>query len=573
MRAFFAACALTALLARPALPENAIAPGTPAADPPTVVCLGVWWPYTGDDNANASVAVRYRMKGSGEDAWREAMPLFRIRTEDLPADEFAPKALPRAFAGSVFDLKPGTEYEIELSLTDPDGGSVRKMLASTTMKVPYAPEGLEVVKVAPGGLEEALRNAKAGQVLLLGKGTHTGNFKVSVQATAEKPFVIRGESQEAVLDGGGGGSILDVSGTAFVYVEGLTFRNGCEAVRAHSADGLVVRRCLIDGLGWGIRNTVREKPGRDFYIADNVFRGPCAWPAPQGKIEGEEAVEVLGSGHVVCYNSFKGYGDCISIYRNPAVSIDFYNNEMDTATDDGIEMDYSDRNTRCFRNRVTNARVGYSLQPIYGGPCYVIANEAFNTQYTIFKLHNQPSGGVLLHNTSVRQGTPLVVWSTIPVVNFIFRNNLFIGTDERMANWTSKNIGVDLDYDAYGPGKIKFKVSNEWYESLEDARKRGGIELHGLNLDPPFFAGEVKIPADPTQHVEPIDPELAEGSRAVDAGIRIPNINDGFKGKAPDIGSREKGGIPPHFGPRPEHTDELTDYEKRIAAAGDEEKR
>jgi hypothetical protein len=38
----------------------------------------------------------------------------------------------------------------------------------------------------------------------------------------------------------------------------------------------------------------------------------------------------------------------------------------------------------------------------------------------------------------------------------------------------------------------------------------------------------------------------------VDAGEVIPNINDGFRGTAPDLGAYEAGEELPHYGPRPE---------------------
>ena len=38
----------------------------------------------------------------------------------------------------------------------------------------------------------------------------------------------------------------------------------------------------------------------------------------------------------------------------------------------------------------------------------------------------------------------------------------------------------------------------------------------------------------------------------IDAGIVLPNINDGFKGKAPDLGCYEDEGEAVQYGPRPE---------------------
>ena len=48
------------------------------------------------------------------------------------------------------------------------------------------------------------------------------------------------------------------------------------------------------------------------------------------------------------------------------------------------------------------------------------------------------------------------------------------------------------------------------------------------------------------------DPRLREGSKAIDAGRVIPNITDGFRGQAPDLGAIEHGDPLPQYGPRPE---------------------
>ena len=55
------------------------------------------------------------------------------------------------------------------------------------------------------------------------------------------------------------------------------------------------------------------------------------------------------------------------------------------------------------------------------------------------------------------------------------------------------------------------------------------------------------------QHVyEPTDYDfrLKPTSPAVDAGVELPNITDGFAGKAPDLGAIELSQPMPHYGPR-----------------------
>ena len=47
-----------------------------------------------------------------------------------------------------------------------------------------------------------------------------------------------------------------------------------------------------------------------------------------------------------------------------------------------------------------------------------------------------------------------------------------------------------------------------------------------------------------------LDFRLKPASPAIDAGVELPSITDGFTGKAPDIGAYESGRPAPHYGPR-----------------------
>ena len=124
MNKFHWALGVTAVLlavgASGATPQAAdrAAPGTVYMEPPTLEALGLEWPLSGDDNRNATVSIRYRKKGT--ENWREGLPPLRIGGEEtryLSLDFTAP----RMFAGSLFDLEPGTSYEISLRMADPDG--------------------------------------------------------------------------------------------------------------------------------------------------------------------------------------------------------------------------------------------------------------------------------------------------------------------------------------------------------------------------------------------------------------------------------------------------------------------
>ena len=129
-----------AFFALPARAGNALAVSDPTLDRPTLTTLGVELPITGDDNFNATVTVRY--KKSSDTNWKTGMPLFRVHPENVQTDVPQPQ-----FAGSVFDLAPGTSYDIELHAVDPDGTDVTKTITGVTRGVPGDPPSPHAVPV------------------------------------------------------------------------------------------------------------------------------------------------------------------------------------------------------------------------------------------------------------------------------------------------------------------------------------------------------------------------------------------------------------------------------------------
>jgi hypothetical protein len=81
-----------------------------------------------------------------------------------------------------------------------------------------------------------------------------------------------------------------------------------------------------------------------------------------------------------------------------------------------------------------------------------------------------------------------------------------------------------------------------------------GQDRHSIELDFSIFQN-ASAPdfSDPTRVVptDAVDLQLRAGSAAVDAGMVLPTITDGYKGKAPDLGAYELGAELPHYGPRP----------------------
>src|SRR3954470_24411677 len=130
--------------------ENSTVAATFTVEHPTLVNLGFEWAISGDTNRNATVAVKFREVG--ESGWREALPLMRIGGENVyRRRENLDYTVPEGFAGSILNLRPGTEYECRLRLTDPDGasGQTEHTLRVKTRSEPQPFQGGRTLHVYP----------------------------------------------------------------------------------------------------------------------------------------------------------------------------------------------------------------------------------------------------------------------------------------------------------------------------------------------------------------------------------------------------------------------------------------
>src|SRR6056300_60195 len=99
--------------------QNSVTAGELVLEPPTLISLGLEWYIEGDDDRDAMVEVAYRK--SGERRWNEGLPLIRVQNERSVYDQTLDYTAPNMFAGSIFYLEPDTDYDVQLTMTDPDG--------------------------------------------------------------------------------------------------------------------------------------------------------------------------------------------------------------------------------------------------------------------------------------------------------------------------------------------------------------------------------------------------------------------------------------------------------------------
>jgi hypothetical protein len=92
------------------------------------------------------------------------------------------------------------------------------------------------------------------------------------------------------------------------------------------------------------------------------------------------------------------------------------------------------------------------------------------------------------------------------------------------------------------------------FKTLKEFSEATGQDRHSVVVDFDMFQKVAPPdPNDPRKLYKPadFDFQLRPGSAAVDAGVRLPNVNDDFTGRAPDLGAYEVGRPEPHYGPRP----------------------
>jgi hypothetical protein len=552
-------------LKSPPLPPdpNATVPGEVTTPYPTILNLAIEWKIEGDANLNGIVAVQYR--AAGDDVWREAMPLRRV-----PAGE-SRRTRPifhweNKHSGSIFDLRPDTEYEIALTLRDPDGGAAERVVRARTRAVPRPP-----AEVTPRPVSKAeLNSVRAGEILVLAAGDY-GDFVAQRDGEPERPIVIRSPDGAAVF------SSVSLRNRKHIHLEGLTIKNdqprgaGMDLV---GAEHCVVRYCTIHAT-YGIRAS--QAPGaKSCYIADNTIQGITPWRPEAMGANGDnigEGIQMTGPGNVICFNRVTGFRDCISTMEETQVTdqfcIDIYNNDIYTGADDGIEADFCFHNCRVMRNRLTNCFVGLSSQPGMGGPTYFIRNAMYNLTFDPFKLNRGSRGDVILHNTVVKVGDGLRVSSTAMFDHALFRNNLCIGGPPGNERWGGYGTGsgqairinspgphCSFDYDAVGTYEMPLAgaIGQQRFSSLEEMLK-GPHETHAVKVDLSVF-DNVAFPNPPLPERNPPDLRPRAGTAVIDAGMKLPNVNDDYRGAGPDIGAYEAGQPLPHYGPRPRGVDE-----------------
>ena len=225
------------------------------------------------------------------------------------------------------------------------------------------------------------------------------------------------------------------------------------------------------------------------------------------------------------------------------------------------------------------------MQPLFGGPAYFIRNLVYHApEGGAVKFTASSSGIVVYHNTFVASITPML----LAVSNVHYRNNLILGTNngaevfsiESNTNYTSSdyngfrpNPAADLTFGWSTPpfeiiaqfpgeaGTLATRPQAQFEAQFREARHFSDLpayaeatrqDQNSVLIDYDDFISVMPPSGDPRTLYSPASFNfgLAPDSMAIDAGLYLPGINDGFSGEAPDVGALERGEPQPHYGPR-----------------------
>jgi hypothetical protein len=272
-------------------------------------------------------------------------------------------------------------------------------------------------------------------------------------------------------------------------------------------------------------------------------------------------------GLMVYGNTVQAY-DCYDIVdlRGEKYFVDFYNNDIQGKHgDDGMEIEDDvnlfvlvHNNYFNFRKQTPVAEGGkgetssFSHTPVLVGPVYMFRNridaasefvKTANAQtHSYFDKYSPNMGNfgpVIYYNNTFYEANEFVaggwMWNRYFIryanfhrANFVFINNIFYG---KIIDAATINYAFNTPSTSYSWGQI-YADYNVYYNggvTTSNPYSAYGIDTHSIFSDPKFVGTDGS------------DMRLNVDSPALNAGIIIPNITDGYNGTRPDIGAFEMG--------------------------------
>jgi hypothetical protein len=464
----------------------------------TYESAGLYWTAPG---GKEDCRVRYRT--AGETEWRVGFDLWY----DARNDECR---------GSIVHLKPGTRYEAELGVGE--GAYSRSLRFTTWAEKPgvartvRVPAGSETVVIDQGGKPGGYVVYDGGGAVFDAGNGRDFNIVVNASYVVVRNFVLRGARQDAIRIGPAASDVViednDISGWGRVHDDGKAVDMD-SAIRAFCQACPQTERITIQ------RNRIHDPR-----------HGANSWS--KAHPQGPQAItfSYCGGNHVIRDNDIRagegrkfndaiGGEDNFSLTGFPNADTDIYRNRIAGAWDDGIEAEGGNRNVRIWANHIDDTATGIATTATAAGPIYIFRNTYERSRFYDGRPPDQDSRGPFFKAGSSPE------WGDGR--RYIFHNTMRQPRDRNARNGLGGGSGIA------GTGSNQL-VNNTWSMNNIYQVWRDDIGAKSQVGRDNAFERDLEL-----------GPSSNAAARARDRGRRIPNFNDDYRGKGPDIGADEAG--------------------------------
>ncbi|MDH3708573.1 MAG: right-handed parallel beta-helix repeat-containing protein [Cyclobacteriaceae bacterium] len=528
------------------------APGFAQNCIPTFNSIGIYW-SPGSGSATNECQVQYRVNGTQE--WHQGLPLWYDDRNNQ-------------YRGSIVNLHPGTLYEVQLNLK---ASSEKETYSVSTWsedfpiaKTVYLPSNsAETYTIDQSGSSE-------GYVLY----THRPGAQATIDVKGSRDY-----------------GINIAPNTSYVIIRGLTIIgpkvHGIN-IGGNSHDVVIEQNDIsnwgsANQEGWAINYHAaiyaKSKSIKRIIIQRNKLHHPRADANSWGELRQDRNTYHPGGAHGVCFVDTEGnhvirYNDIYSDEEHyfcdglggstdysfegfPNKDSDIYGNSISHCWDDGIESEGGNQNVRIWGNHIDKTFVKIAIASTSKGPLYIYRNVAGSSRRNATETDSDvygrgpfiKAGGktrkqniffgggrtYIFHNTIMQPeasgkkytlgGASAIQSSGGKLFNAVSRNNIFL-TYKPTGSIIIDNTGScdnDFNYDLFN-GKVKQQCADRPHQQ------------QGIRLSPnemPQFGDSYF---------------LQTGSRGINQATAIPNFNQHYSGKGPDMGAFEQGMAPLEFG-------------------------
>ncbi len=458
--------------------------------------------YVGTLDSTYAATVRYRVDGAS--TWNTGHPLYHVR----------PGQAEDAFSGIIFDLQPGTSYEVEVTITNGTTSTVygeTELGLFTTRALPASVSGQtpDATPSTVSAVQTAISAASPGDIIEIQDGTYnlTDAWTVDADGTLGNEIYIRGESKTGVIvntatpDRG-----FEVEAD-YIVIENMTIDGG-NAARAENtgAIGIQLATTVSTVTDITVRDVVMTDVVRAIQTAggstgglshrvlayNNDVTGTLDWS--EFTLTGNDGANnywtndgfrFVGYGNAAWNNKIEGFSDGITFAHSvdeTAETIEAayaYRNLLRNCIDNSFELDHAYRLSGIYDNYVENCSTGISQSDnstVNYGPSYLFRNTFVNIFSRWVKLNSSWEGwhhynNAYLRTISTEVGGSDTTWDEGFVQasptgddndRWVYRNNIHIARH---------NPATDLLNFRVHPSGASFEFShNAWYPDNERVR-------------------------------------------------------------------------------------------------------